>query len=150
MSDKILTSENYRKTLDAYPQQDYDCYERGVNCDARDETRAALINTFAVQTVKIDTLTARIAELESLAGVSAREHAAATLGDGYAPSDDMTVPLARALVELKSAATKFLHAHVPSDEEPYFIVDPQDVYDMDVALGKPGRGRIFKYTPDVT
>ena len=40
------------------------------------------------------------------------------------------------LEAIRVAAIKFLKAHVPSGEEPDFIVDPEDVYDFDVALGR--------------
>lgn len=56
----------------------------------------------------------RIADLESLAGISAREHAASTLGDGFAPSADMTVPLsvenakqAARIAELENSVASF-------------------------------------------
>lgn len=45
--------------------------------------------------------------------------------------------LTERIAELEAAAIKFLKAHVPSGEEPDFIVDPEDVYNFDVALGLP-------------
>ena len=80
-------------------------------------------------------LAERLATITGRVDEAALRRAQPLGADIIAAFDALTERMAE-LEGIRVAAIKFLKAHVPSGEEPDFIVDPEDVYDFDVALGR--------------
>lgn len=117
--------------------------------DAQAERIVELTERSAAQKEHLDHTLERIAELEAVLSGDPSQTASKVERDAWRLSAVRYADKCEARTAvLESVAIKFLHAHVPSGVEPYFIVDPQDVYDFDVALGRPGHKRIFKEAPD--